>query len=977
VFERYCGYGFAGPEFVSDRTSVTGPYLPKNFVHPLAALRNRTNPFNVNDAYQLFDWRAGPVVDPVTERRAGAVDTFRGGNARPFRPPPTLSIFDPPGTNQQAQGLYIPNSGLRRIIGDIDKGSHDQNFRQEELAWNRGASQQQTKELKELYLDFELFDGALWGRLGKQTIVWGKTELFRNQDRWNPTDIGLGPLASLEESRVSLWSARLIYMLYDVGPLRDVRIETALVMQDFEPFDLGQCGEALLPRAICGVRLGLFGHGFSALGLAGQIRPPDPWTDTSGFEPGVRVEFRWDRFSFAITDYYGYQDTPTPVEFYTYERNVDPVSGRPRRERSRGPCITGQEADCLGVYPFSEEFQAGDPLPDGSIATERTLLPVPGQQEDVLLHHAANQQLFAYICAGTLGTIPDDIDMTRSTCAQTIFNSPGLAFNILPIAPGFANLMAGNLVAKALAFGIFVGIQKKRLDILPILELNTDPCDRFVADPNCPTTLSPNQGTPPFDKITRPDGTTIPLVTLNTALTDQQEALLGCGAFYGTNCELDGIDLLNMEASVAFQSWTGFSGTVENIGGPPGTQTTLEGTQPGTMYFAGGPVATRYERGRSWVIAGARGFEQGMAQTGYDPRVDGCVGSSTDLLARGITGYTGSECDNARRLVHPQNELRRQKSLELIEEGLPPLPPVPEQIFRSEMAAVSWNLQMVILVLGALAADDPENPGIDEFNADFEFREDGCSYTKPYLCDSVQGFSRWTGNQHPNVRAGGNGRYGRRDFLWHGGTPLVLEYQKNNVFGFAMDFTEDVTGTSWGVEFSWANDVLRQDNGQFDGLTEVDQYNLTISVDRPTFVHFLNTNRSLFFNAQLFVGYESGYNQNFPSNGPWNTFGTFTVLTGYLQDRLNPSITTVYDVESNSGGILPNVQYRFTDNFSVSFGAIFLWGRYQEKPLPIAPPNLTNQVADGPFRPYQQLTEQFIAAARDLDQFTLRIRYTF
>jgi hypothetical protein len=937
VFDRYCGYGFAGPEFVSDRTSVTGPYLPKNFVHPLGALRNRSHPFNRNDHFQLYD------------PRLGRVDTFRGGNALPFRPPPTLSIFDPAGTNQEAQGLYVPSVGLRRIIGDIDKGSHDQNFRQEELAWNRGASQQQTKELKELYLDFELFDGALWGRLGKQTIVWGKTELFRNQDRWNPTDIGLGPLASLEESRVSLWSARLIYMLYDVGPLRDVRIETALVMQDFEPFDLGQCGEALLPRAICGVRLGLFGHGFSALGLAGQIRPEDPWDDTSGFEPGIRVEFRWDRFSFAITDYYGYQDTPTPVRYFTYERNVDPVTGRPRQAESRLPCDPGGVGmpGCLGVIdPVTGDVDVAETTAAASsdIPAVRALSP--------LLNHHANQQLFAQICAGTLGTIPQLIDSTRSTCAQTIFNTEAeFGFRISTL---FSNLLAGN--ARAIELGetalvVFQGLDPLDPFLLPEVVLEDDPCDAYEAEPGggCPNQIPGNGPALPT-----------PPLTLNQVLTDQQEALLGCGRFYGTDCELDGIDLLNMEASVIFQSWMGFSGT------QPG-QTTIDGSvQPGTFRllgprqadrFDGGPACTRFVREMGTVVLPGCRSPLDEATTGWDPRVDG----GTSIAAAFVSGDP-----SVTPLRHPcayvvDGQCAQSDDL----------------IFVSEMAALSWNAQMTILVLGALTLQIGETPGIDVFDARNPFRTDGCSLAVPTLCDSVQGFSRWTGNQHPSVRAGGNGRYGRRDFLWHGGSPLVLEYQKNNVLGFAMDFTEDATATSWGVEFSWANDVLRQDNGQFDGLTEVDQYNLTLSVDRPTFVHFLNSNRSLFFNAQLFVGYESGYNRNFPSNGPWNTFGTFTVLTGYLQDRLNPSITTVYDAQSNSGGILPNVQYRFTDNFSVSFGAIFLWGRYQEKPLPISPPSLSNQVEHGPFRAYQQLTEQFIAAARDLDQFTLRIRYTF
>ncbi|UCE85639.1 MAG: hypothetical protein JSU66_15105, partial [Deltaproteobacteria bacterium] len=562
------------------------------------------------------------------------------------------------------------------------------------------------------------------------------------------------------------------------------------------------------------------------------------------------------------------------------------------------------------------------------------------------------------ICAGTLGTIPELIDLTRSSCAQTIFNTqatyPPDNPNGLRISSLFSNLLAGNPNAIALGQVALLVFQPNPgvppFD-LPEVTLEQDECDLYQWEPGggCPNEI-PGNG----------PGITSPAPTLNQVLTDQQEALLGCGRFYGTDCEIDGVDLLNMEASAIFQSWMGFSGT------RPG-QTTIDGSiQPGTfrllgpsqaLRFDGGPACTRFVTGAgASVLPGCRS-PLDIATTGWDPRVDGGASIQAAYLS-GDPSVTA--------LRHPCASVSNNQCV-----------PSDDLIFVSEMAALSWNAQMTILVLGALTLQPGETPGIDVFDRTQPFRPNGCSMAVPTLCDSVQGFARWTGNQHPSVRAGGNGRYGRRDFLWHGGSPIVLEYQKNNVLGFAMDFAEDVTATSWGVEFSWANDVLRQDNGSFDGLTEVDQYNLTISVDRPTFIHFLNANRSFIFNAQLFVGYEDGYNRNFPSNGPWSTFGTLTMLTGYLQDRLNAALTFVYDAKSNSGGILPNVQYRFSDSFSVSFGAIFLWGRYQEKPMPISPSGLANQVDSGPFRAYRQVTEQFIAAARDLDQFTLRIRYTF
>ena len=97
----------------------------------------------------------------------------------------------------------------------------------------------------------------------------------------------------------------------------------------------------------------------------------------------------------------------------------------------------------------------------------------------------------------------------------------------------------------------------------------------------------------------------------------------------------------------------------------------------------------------------------------------------------------------------------------------------------------------------------------------------------------------------------------------------MLDYQRRDVLGFAMDFAEDRTKTSWGLEFTWFPDVLVADNDAFDALAGVDLYNLVISVDRLSFIRFLNRSRSFFMNLQLFLQYVEGYRESFPREGKW------------------------------------------------------------------------------------------------------------
>ena len=165
----------------------------------------------------------------------------------------------------------------------------------------------------------------------------------------------------------------------------------------------------------------------------------------------------------------------------------------------------------------------------------------------------------------------------------------------------------------------------------------------------------------------------------------------------------------------------------------------------------------------------------------------------------------------------------------------------------------------------------------------------------------------------------------------------------------------------------------RFDESDLAGGDEV--FNLTISVDRPTFINFLNANRTFFFNSQWFFQYRTNYSKSIGPNGPWNLLGTFTMFTGFFQDRLNPRVTFVYDVQSQSGGVLPEVQYRFNEAFSLTVGAQMFWGRTQFSDIALASIGpASNQ--QGP-NAYRNASPTGLGLFRDLDQIFMRLRYAF
>jgi hypothetical protein len=154
----------------------------------------------------------------------------------------------------------------------------------------------------------------------------------------------------------------------------------------------------------------------------------------------------------------------------------------------------------------------------------------------------------------------------------------------------------------------------------------------------------------------------------------------------------------------------------------------------------------------------------------------------------------------------------------------------------------------------------------------------------------------------------------------------------------------------------------------------VDRYNLTISVDRPTFVNFLNANRTFFINTQWFFQYIDGYGRAFTNNGPLNVLAVLTINTGYFDDRLQPALTLVYDFGSNSAAVLPQVTYRYTSNFSATFGLAVFEGRQEPRQMAFVPTVLSNRVGR---HAYQDFVENGLSAVRDRDEIFMRIRYTF
>jgi hypothetical protein len=247
----------------------------------------------------------------------------------------------------------------------------------------------------------------------------------------------------------------------------------------------------------------------------------------------------------------------------------------------------------------------------------------------------------------------------------------------------------------------------------------------------------------------------------------------------------------------------------------------------------------------------------------------------------------------------------------------------------------------------------------------------------PVYCAGAAGLVGATGQSLPFRRAGGDGSFGRRDFLWQSGQELAITFDKRNVFGFGLDFAEDTTRSAWSIEFSWIADARIPNTRRHNFYSSSDQFVLSVSIDRPTFFNFLNPNRSFFINLQFFLRYLSDYeggkddrDGNY-SAAPDSISGTviLSAFTGYFQDRLTPRFTVGWDPQTSTAIALWGMNYRFTGNFSTSISMTHFIGNagsvQKSYASSVLNPRLRSEGQSG------------LATVRDEDRAQLTARYSW
>jgi len=219
-----------------------------------------------------------------------------------------------------------------------------------------------------------------------------------------------------------------------------------------------------------------------------------------------------------------------------------------------------------------------------------------------------------------------------------------------------------------------------------------------------------------------------------------------------------------------------------------------------------------------------------------------------------------------------------------------------------------------------------------------------------------------------------------------------IEYKQAHTTGMAIDYFEPWSGVVFRIESSITLDELVNNTREADWLDESDVMRWSIGLDRPTFIPWLNKDRTFFLSMQLFdtwyIDHEGDKNTGFYTD-EHNFIWTFFFLGNYMRDTLKPTGFLVWEEAANSWTAGLNVEWLMDNHWSIKGGMHTIWGgdnNYTHDSGPftsfVVPGADGGRVTGGGAAyPYQNsvfgVAREGIGALRDNDELFLQLKYQF
>ena len=160
-----------------------------------------------------------------------------------------------------------------------------------------------------------------------------------------------------------------------------------------------------------------------------------------------------------------------------------------------------------------------------------------------------------------------------------------------------------------------------------------------------------------------------------------------------------------------------------------------------------------------------------------------------------------------------------------------------------------------------------------------------------------------------------------------------IDFPRVNLVGGSMDIQAESIASTFRLETALTHGEEFANTSRPEMYSKSRVWRYVIGWDRPTFIPFLNDNRTFLLSAQLFGQHLLDHEQQ---DGPWGKIGmpdwehnhimTFLIKGWYQNDRISPQIITAHDFKAHSSVVAPAVEWLPSDKLKITIGANYKFG---------------------------------------------------
>jgi hypothetical protein len=165
-----------------------------------------------------------------------------------------------------------------------------------------------------------------------------------------------------------------------------------------------------------------------------------------------------------------------------------------------------------------------------------------------------------------------------------------------------------------------------------------------------------------------------------------------------------------------------------------------------------------------------------------------------------------------------------------------------------------------------------------------------------------------------------------------------MVYPRVNLVGGSMDFQIESLGGAMRLEGAYTSGEEFANTLKPELYSKNNVWRSVIGFDRPTFVPFISTERTVLFSGQLFYQHIFDHQKEVRALGyagmpDWkdNVVATLLMKAFLMQDRLSPEVIFARDFRAGANVVAPAVEWSATDNLKFKFGANYKFGPSQQQ----------------------------------------------